>query len=126
MSNIFLVGIGGFVGSVLRYLVGGFFQQAGRDFPLGTLVVNVVGCFVIGFLSHLAEGNGMFGSQSRSFVFVGVLGGFTTFSSFGNETLKLALENQMTNAFANVGANVILGLIAVWLGHMLAARIWGS
>lgn len=123
MTNIFLVGIGGFIGSVMRYLVGNYFHHPGRDFPLGTLIVNVAGCFVIGFLSHVAEGYGL-GSGSRSFVFVGVLGGFTTFSSFGNETLKLARDNQILNASANVGANVVLGLFAVWLGHTLAALIW--
>ncbi len=125
MNNVLLVGVGGFIGSVMRYLVGNYFHQPGRDFPLGTLIVNVAGCFVIGFLSHVVENYGL-GSESRSFMFVGVLGGFTTFSSFGNETLKLARDNQMVNAFANISANVVLGLLAVWLGHLLATLIWKS
>lgn len=124
MNNIFLVGLGGFVGSILRYLVGNYLHQSNKDFPFGTLVVNVVGCFVIGFLSHLAEARGMFEEHTQSFIFIGILGGFTTFSSFGNETIKLARDSQVMNAFANVSANVILGLIAVWLGRALAAMVW--
>ena len=126
MTNIILVGIGGFIGSVLRYLASGYVQQSTKsiDFPYGTLAVNVIGCFIIGFLAQLVEERGVFTSEARSFVFVGVLGGFTTFSSFGNETLNLARDSQMMNAFANVGANVILGLFAVWLGRTVSYLIW--
>lgn len=124
MNNVFLVGVGGFIGSVLRYLVSAYLHQSNKDFPYGTLAVNVVGCFVIGFLTHLVETHGMFEENTRNFMFVGILGGFTTFSSFGNETVKLARDSQMLNALANVGANVILGLVAVWLGRALAAAIW--
>ena len=126
MTNILLVGAGGFMGSILRYLVSGYIQQSTKsiDFPYGTLAVNLIGCFVIGFLAQLAEARGMFTSESRSFVFVGILGGFTTFSSFGNETLNLARDSQIVNALANVGANVILGLFAVWLGRTVSYLIW--
>ncbi len=126
MTNILLVGAGGFMGSILRYLVSGYIQQSTKsiDFPFGTLAVNLIGCFVIGFLAQLAEARGMFTSESRSFVFVGILGGFTTFSSFGNETLNLARDSQIMNALANVGANVILGLFAVWLGRTVSYLIW--
>ena len=126
MTNILLVGFGGFIGSVLRYLASGYVQQSTKsiDFPYGTLAVNVMGCFIIGFLAQLAEERGVFTSESRLFVFVGILGGFTTFSSFGNETLNLARDSQMMNAFANVGANVILGLFAVWLGRTVSYLIW--
>jgi CrcB protein len=126
LTNILLVGFGGFIGSVLRYLASGYVQQASKsiDFPFGTLVVNVIGCFVIGFLAQLAEDRGVFSAESRAFVFVGILGGFTTFSSFGNETLNLARDSQMMNALANVGANVVLGLFAVWLGRTVSYLIW--
>lgn len=126
MTNILLVGAGGFIGSILRYLVSGYVQQSAKtlDFPYGTLAVNVIGCFVIGFLAQLAESRGVFTSEARSFVFIGILGGFTTFSSFGNETLNLARDNQMTNAFANIGANVVIGLFAVWLGRTVSYLIW--
>ena len=126
MTNILLVGFGGFIGSVLRYLASGYVQQSTKsiDFPYGTLAVNVIGCFIIGFLAQLAEDRGVFTSESRLFVFTGFLGGLTTFSSFGNETLNLARDSQLMNALANVGANVILGLFAVWLGRTVSYMIW--
>ena len=126
MTNILLVGIGGFIGSVLRYLVGGYVQESIKrlDFPSGTLAVNLIGCFVIGLLAQLGEKYGMFSTESRAFIFIGVLGGFTTFSSFGNETLNLMRQTLMTSAFINIGANVILGLFAVWLGRMIGHLFW--
>lgn len=126
MTNIFLIGFGGFIGSILRYLASGYVQQASKsvDFPYGTLAVNLIGCFIIGFLSQLAEERGVFANQSRLFVFTGILGGFTTFSSFGNETLHLARSSQMMSALANIGANVVVGLFAVWLGRIAAYLIW--
>ncbi len=126
MTNILLIGIGGFIGSVMRYLASGYVQQASKsiDFPYGTLAVNLIGCFIIGFLSQLAESRGVFTNQSRLFTFTGFLGGFTTFSSFGNETINLARDSQMMNALANVGANVVVGLFAVWLGRTVSYLIW--
>ena len=126
LINILLVGLGGFIGSVLRYLASGYVQQSANsiDFPYGTLAVNVIGCFILGFLAQLAEARGVFTSESRSFVFIGILGGFTTFSSFGSETLNLARDSQIISALANIGANVILGLLAVWLGRTVSYLIW--
>jgi fluoride exporter len=124
MTNILLVGVGGFIGSVLRYLVGGYFQGFAKSFPLGTLVVNILGCFVIGLLAQLGESRGAFSNEERSFIFIGILGGFTTFSSFGNETINLTRDSQMINAFANIAASVILGLLAVLLGRTVAAWVW--
>src|SRR5689334_25213516 len=108
MSNILWVGFGGFIGSVARYLLSGYVQQSFKatNFPLGTLAVNLIGCFVIGFLAALGESRGLFTNQSRAFVFIGILGGFTTFSSFGNETLNLIREDQMMNALVNIGESV--------------------
>ncbi|MDL1911496.1 fluoride efflux transporter CrcB [Chloroflexi bacterium CFX6] len=120
------VALGGALGSVSRYLVGTWVQTASKsiDFPYGTLTVNLIGCFVIGFLSQLAESRGAFTPESRALVFIGVLGGFTTFSSFGSDTLNLLRDGETFNALANVGANVILGLILVWLGRAVAYWIW--
>jgi len=124
--NILLVALGGAFGSVSRYLLGAWVQSASKsiDFPFGTLTVNLIGCFVIGFLSQLAETRGVFTSESRALVFVGVLGGFTTFSSFGNDTINLLRDGEAFNALTNVGANVILGLLLVWLGRTVAFWIW--
>ena len=120
------VALGGALGSVLRYLLGAWTQSASRsiDFPYGTLAVNLIGCFVIGLLSQLAESRGVFAPETRAFVFIGVLGGFTTFSSFGNETMNLLRDGETINALANVGANVILGLMLVWLGRNVAFWVW--
>ncbi len=126
MTNLLLIGFGGFIGSVMRYLASGYVQQVSKSvgFPYGTLVVNVVGCFMLGFLAQLAETRGAFTSETRLFVFAGILGGFTTFSTFGNETLYLARDNQMMAALGNIGANVIFGLFAVWLGRTISYLIW--
>ena len=88
MNKFFLVGVGGFVGSILRYWFSGLVQQWMQNaaFPFGTLAVNVIGCLIIGFLSQLADARGVFTAETRALVFVGVLGGFTTFSSFANES----------------------------------------
>ena len=127
MGKLFLAGLGGFIGSSLRYAVGGYVQQISRsaDFPYGTLAVNLSGCFIIGFLSQLAESRGVFTAESRTFVFIGILGGFTTFSAFGNETMNLWRDGQNTLAMANIAAHVVLGLGAVWISRALAYQIWG-
>lgn len=126
IDSVLFVALGGAFGSVFRYLVSTWTQTISKsiDFPYGTLTVNLIGCFVIGFLAQLAEARGVFTSESRVFIFVGILGGFTTFSSFGNDTINLLRDGEAMNALANVGANVILGLILVWLGRIVAYRIW--
>ena len=124
--SIIYVALGGALGSASRYLLGTWTQSISKsiDFPYGTLTVNLIGCFVIGFLSQLAESRGAFSSESRAFVFVGILGGFTTFSSFGNDTINLLRDGETFNALANIGANVIVGLLLVWLGRMVSYWIW--
>jgi len=126
LYSILYVALGGAVGSVSRYLLGTWTQSLSKsiDFPYGTLIVNLIGCFVIGLLSQLAESRGAFTPESRAFVFIGILGGFTTFSSFGNDTLNLLRDGNSFNALANVGANVIVGLLLVWLGRTAAYWIW--
>ena len=126
MFNVILVGIGGLIGSILRYLVSGYVQQWTQsfEFPYGTLAVNLIGCLVIGFLSQLADARGVFSTEVRVLVFVGLLGGFTTFSSFGNETMNLMRDGEMLPAFANVSAHMVLGLGAVWLGRVIAHALW--
>jgi CrcB protein len=126
MDKYLFVGTGGFVGAVLRYWLSSTVQQLSNSalFPVGTLVVNVLGCLVIGFLSELAEEHGLFTAEARAFVFIGILGGFTTFSTFGNETMNLLRNGQNTLALGNAAGHLILGLGAVWLGRNLAYLIW--
>ncbi len=126
MLKIFLVGMGGFLGSVARVLCSNFVQQASNStFPFGTLAVNVIGCFVIGALSELGEAREIFSPETRSFIFVGILGGFTTFSSFGNETINLFRGGLPVSAVGNIAAQLVIGLLAVWLGRLLAQQLWG-
>ena len=124
--RVLLVGLGGCIGSVLRYLLSGFFQSIARTsvFPIGTLGVNLLGCFVIGILASLFEGRGVIGDELRVFLVVGVLGGFTTFSSFGNETLNLMRFGETLLAFMNIMGNVFFGIIGVWLGRAFACLVW--
>src|SRR5215207_8296023 len=126
MDQYLFVGTGGFVGAVLRYWLSSTVQQLSNSalFPVGTLVVNVLGCLVIGFLSEPAEEHGLFTAEARAFVFIGILGGFTTFSTFGNETMNLLRNGQNTLAFCNAAGHLILGLGAVWAGRTLAYLIW--
>ena len=120
--NILFVGLGGALGSISRYLLGNWIQSVSKsiDFPFGILAVNLIGCFVIGFLSQLAESRSVFTAESRAFVFVGILGGFTTFSSFGNDTVNLFHNGNSFNALLNIGGNLILGLGLVFLGRVIA------
>ena len=118
MTAILLVGTGGFLGSILRFwLAGWVFRALGRPwFPVGTLAVNVLGCLLIGFLSGIAEHRHIFNQEIRLFLFVGVLGGFTTFSAFAYETSSLLRDSRMFGAWLNVGLQIALGLLAVRLG----------
>ena len=127
MGNVFWVGVGGLIGSILRYLLSGLVHDWSKrdDFPVGTLAVNVVGCLVIGLLSQLAEARGAFSPATRAFIIIGVLGGFTTFSSFGNETVNLWRDGEHMLGYLNVAAQLVLGLGAVWLSRLLGDKIWG-
>ncbi len=126
LQNLLWVGLGGFAGAVLRYLASGWVQHAtgSPSFPWGTMVVNVAGCLVIGALSYLADTRGIIHPEARLFLIVGVLGGFTTFSAFGNETMNLIRDGENLLAAANVLASVFLCLGAVWAGRAIAVTIW--
>lgn len=121
-----MVGLGGFIGSILRYAISGYVQDksGSGSFPYGTIAVNLIGCFVIGFLSQLIESRGVFSLDTRAFLITGILGGFTTFSAFGNETMNLFREGHNMLALANILIQVALGLTAVWLGRVAAYSIW--
>ena len=118
MMTVLLVGAGGFTGSVVRYLVGVWVQSVSGNswIPYGTLTVNVVGCFLIGLIIGLAETRQFLGEGTRALVAVGLLGGFTTFSAFGYDTIAMVREGHTAAAAANVGLQVALGLTAVWIG----------
>jgi CrcB protein len=118
IRNLLLVGMGGFLGSVGRYLVGGWTHRLlGVGFPFGTLAVNILGCLAMGFLAGLAETRQVLTPEVRLFLLLGVLGGFTTFSSFGYETFAFARDGEYFIAGLNVLLQIALGLASVWLGY---------
>ena len=119
---VLLVGLGGFVGAGARYIASGMVHRAAslEGFPLGTLAVNVLGCLLIGLLGGLMELRQLLGPSMRLFLLIGVLGGFTTFSTLAYETLELAQAAQLLRAAANLVAHVVLGLGAAWLGFVVA------
>ena len=119
MTNILLVGMGGFVGSVLRYWLFDLLRGVGRV-PAGTLVVNTVGCLMIGLFGGWADNHDLLSQPARLFLMIGILGGFTTFSAFGYETMGLARNGEFLGAMLNVMLHVLLGLIAVWIGLRLS------
>lgn len=126
MVKLLTIGLGGFIGAILRYLVSQLTQVATGStfFPYGTLCVNLIGCFVIGILSFIAETRGMLSMETRMFLIVGLLGSFTTFSTFGYETFNLFREGRPILAGLNASAHLFFGLLCVWLGRLTALFIW--
>lgn len=126
MMLYLLVGLGGALGSVARFWLSGLVAtHVGETFPWGTLTVNVTGSFVIGFFATLTGPDGrVFASgSSRQFVMTGLCGGYTTFSSFSLQTLNLARDGEWLRAGGNAVVSLVTCLVAVWLGHLLAAYL---
>ena len=123
LLHAFLVGVGGFGGALLRYGLNGLLarQFPLTTFPLGTLAVNLLGCLMIGIVAGLIESRQFFGVEMRVFLLVGLLGGFTTFSTFGIETFTLFRDEQYVSAAANIGLQVVAGLLLVWAGFTLTS-----
>lgn len=125
MIQTLAVGVGGFVGAVLRYWLSGIVQRWGDGvLPIGTLAVNVLGCLLLGAVMGVVEYRQLLSPHVRVFLTIGVLGGFTTFSTFGYETFMLLRDNEIIHALGNVALNVVVGTAAVALGW-LAAKAMG-
>lgn len=126
MRTIMLVGIGGFCGAALRYIVSGKVQQicGSTLLPYGTLVVNGLGSFVLGIIFWLGIERGLFGPSFRAFASIGLLGGFTTFSTFSVETVNLLSVGARWAALANVLANVAVCLAAVIAARWIVVAVW--
>ncbi len=129
-----LIALGSGLGGMARFALSGVVDQrvasmeasgGGVMFPWGTILVNVLGCFVIGFFATLTSPDGRVpvGMNGRQFFMTGVLGGFTTFSSFSLQTLALVQEGDVVRAGGNVLGSVVLCLVAVWLGHLAAVAL---
>jgi CrcB protein len=120
------VALGSALGGVSRYGLGGMIDgQIGETFPWGTMVINITGSLVIGFVATLTAPDGRFlmSPSLRTFIMVGFCGGYTTYSSFSLQTLNLAREGEWLRAGANVLLTTALCLVAVWIGHILAASL---
>jgi CrcB protein len=126
MLMYLLIAIGSALGGMARYWCSGFVAAAfGESFPWGTLIVNIIGSFVIGFFATLTgpDGRLLVSSATRQFVMVGICGGYTTFSSFSLQTLNLARDGEFLHAGLNVVLSVVLCLLFVWLGHIAAVSL---
>ena len=123
LFRLLLIGGGGFVGAVLRFFVSSWVQARSGSiaYPFGTLSVNMIGCLLIGFLSALAENRPFFSAELRGFLLAGLLGAFTTFSTFSNDTFHLLQDARFDLALLNAGSQVFFGITFVWLGRILAS-----
>jgi len=125
LVQLLVVGAGGFFGAVARYAASGAVQRLAPAalFPWGTLAVNVAGCLAVGLLAGLADFRGLLAPQTRLFLILGFLGSFTTFSTFGHETVSLARDSELLAAAANVALHLVAGLAAAWLGYAIARAL---
>jgi len=126
MSLYLWIFLGSGLGGLARFALSGLVaHRYGETFPWGTLVVNVLGSLIIGFFATLTAPDGRLfvGASARQFVMTGLLGGFTTFSSFSLQTLALARDGEWLRAGANGGGALVLCLVAVWLGHIAAVGL---
>jgi len=124
IRTILLVGLGGGIGSILRYLTSVVINKNfSTTFPLATFVINMLGCFIIGILVSLMDKQPWAGDNFKYFFVTGFCGGYTTFSTFANENVSLMNSNHSFIAFAYIAASVVAGLIAVWCGMVLGKAI---
>ena len=123
--NFILVGVGGGLGAIARYLLSGlvFHQTTDWKFPLPTFLVNVLGCLVAGLLAGFVVKLDWFTEQHRLFLFTGILGGFTTFSAFGVETVHLLRDGHLGIAALYVGMSVVAGIGSLWITMLIAGRL---
>src|SRR5215213_5767479 len=119
MQKIIFIALAGLAGTVLRYWLAGLVaRQYGETFPWGTLVVNLIGSFLAGAIYHLAEERFLISPTLRTIIFVGLLGGFTTFSSYGLQTFMMLRDGEIGLATLNVAVSNVLGLLMVWTGYV--------
>jgi fluoride exporter len=124
MVRIILIGFAGFIGTLGRYWLSGIVaRRYGETFPLGTLVVNLVGSFLVGLLFYLMQERYLVNQNVRAIVLIGLIGGFTTFSSLGLQTFTLLQDNEIALAALNMVASNVLGLLLVWAGYNLARAL---
>lgn len=120
LKNLLIIGSGGFIGSIARYLVSQLNLSVNfHSIPVGTLLVNIIGCFLIGFLSGIADKSMILSTEWRPFLMVGLCGGFTTFSAFANENLMLIHNGQIAAVLLYTAISIFLGFLAVYIGYVI-------
>jgi CrcB protein len=124
MVKLLLIGCAGFIGTLGRYWLSGVVaRRYGETFPLGTLAVNLAGCFLVGLLFCVMQERYLVNQNVRTIILIGLLGGFTTFSSLGLQTFTLLQDNEIALAALNMVASNVLGLLLVWAGYTLARAL---
>ncbi|MEZ5104835.1 MAG: fluoride efflux transporter CrcB [Draconibacterium sp.] len=125
LRTLLFVGTGGFIGSIMRYLVQYFIEKVMTStFPLGTLLANIAGSFIIGIVFALAEKGNYLSAEWRIFLAVGICGGFTTFSSFAYNNFTMIKEHNYMQLLLNAGGSLVLGIFAVYLGIIFIKAIF--
>ncbi len=126
MYTWLIVGLGGFIGAILRYLVSGWVQSrvVVGDFPFGTLSVNFLGCFFISSVMYLSEYWGFFDRETRVFLTIGILGSFTTMSTFSYEAFKMLEQGDLLSMAVYILGTIGLCLLAIYLGKVLTLSLW--
>ena len=123
--NLWLwIGLGGFIGALLRFAASGLMQSKSAVFPLGTLGINIIGSFFMGFIMYSSEFGGLFSEEARIFLTIGILGSFTTMSTFSYETFKLLEQNELLLVSINIIGTVLLTVFAIYLGKIAALNLW--
>ena len=119
--KILIIGFGGFIGAILRYSISGWIHKLfGSGMPYGTLAVNVIGSFILGFILFYSEDRQSFSPLWRSFIAVGIMGALTTFSTFSYETFAMMQESLYLKAVWNILLNIITTILAIWAGMVLS------
>ena len=124
MLRTLFVGLAGLTGTLLRYWLSGFVaRRYGETFPVGTMVVNILGCLIAGAVFNLTEERFLVNPTLRTVILIGLLGGFTTFSSYGLQTFTLLRDGEFGLATVNIAVSNVLGLLMVWMGYALVKAL---
>ncbi|HNR45263.1 MAG TPA: fluoride efflux transporter CrcB [Methanofastidiosum sp.] len=125
MHLLFLIGIGGFIGAILRYLISGWAQNGATTFPLGTLTVNVLGSFILSSILFISEYRGVISDETRIFLTIGLLGAFTTMSTFSYESFRLLESRDFFYFTLNIIGTIFLTMFAIYMGKILVITLGG-
>jgi len=126
MQRYLLVGFGGFLGAILRYYFAGVIQSLSFSFPIGTLAINVIGSFFLGLIMYSSEHLGIVDPNVRLFLTIGLIGAFTTMSTFGYESFKLLEQNQILLFSLNIFLSVFAVIFSIYLAKVISVYVWGG